>query len=145
MQRPKNASATFPRAPQDVVHAALGVIEHGDYRLFALSVEHGRILFSTTQTLMSYERELVAEVRPTDAGSTVDLVCGMVDGKQAALLDGRKNAKFAQTFLAALTAALDSGAPRPTAPVESFWTLDDGARAPWNGTDLPQVWPGRKG
>lgn len=144
MQRAKNASATFPRPVPDVVQAALGVIEHGDYRPFAVSLEHGRLLFSTKQTLMSYERELIAEVRAGDGGAVVDLVCGMVDGKPAALLDGRKNAKLAQTFLTELGAALDSGSPRPTGPTESFWTLEDGSRAPWNGTDLPQVWPGRK-
>jgi hypothetical protein len=143
MQRPKKISMTSSRSPQDVVRAALGVIEHGAYQLFALSNEHGRILFVSDKTLMSFPREFIAEVTGTGGGTTLDLVCGMVDGKPMGLIDGRKNKKFAETFVGEVTAVLDGTTSAPATPVDSFWTGDDGSRTPWNGTDLPQVWPGR--
>jgi hypothetical protein len=128
MQKPKLSTTTYSATPQQVFDAVLGVVQHGAYELVALDNDSHTLAFTSGKTALSWGQQYIATVEPAAAGQTqLQLMCGGVDGRPSALLDGWKNGKAGAKVVASVGAALDGSAPAPSTPVATFGADELGA------------------
>lgn len=139
MQAPKNRTWLSDTTPEATFAALLGVVQNGKFKIFALNNEHHKVLFTSGKGWLSWEQEYLAEVVPASGKATLNLQCGVVNGRPKALLDGWKNGKAADKMLEAVQSALAGGTSAPVQQQDSFSTTTDGSTIPWSGPDLPPI------
>ena len=137
MQAAKLKTWTTESTAEALFEAILGVVQNGKFTLFAVNNEHRRIMFTTSMSPLSWGREFIGEVDVVEGRTTLNLVCGGVDGRPAALLDPWKNGKAADKFIAEVKSVLDGSTSAPTQAVASFATVGDGTTRPWTGPEYP--------
>lgn len=143
MQKSKNRTWSSDTTPEATFAALLGVVQNGKFKIFALNNEHHKVLFTSGKWgLGGWEREYIVEVEPASGKATLNLQCGLMNGRPTALLDGWMNNRAADKMLEAVQSALAGGTSAPVQQQDSFSTTTDGSTIPWSGPDLPTVHPG---
>jgi hypothetical protein len=130
MQAPKTRTSTTDATPDEALDALLGVVQHGSYTLVALSNEQRTMHFTSGKTALSWGQEYVAEVRVDGTQTLLALICGGVDGRPKALMDGWKNGKAADKVMTAVEGVLSGTVSAPAKPTASFVTNADGTTGP---------------
>jgi hypothetical protein len=110
MQSPKLATATFASGAQETFDTLLAVIQKGSFEQTGLDPDRHVVTFTSGKTMISWGHEYIATIEPSETGSRLELMCGGVDNRPKALLDGRKNAKAGAKVIATLRAALGGSA-----------------------------------
>jgi hypothetical protein len=125
MQRPKLSTTSFKDTTQQVFDALLGVVQHGKFELVALDNDTHTMAFTSGKTALSWGQQYLATVDPDPSGGAqLKLVCGGVDGRPQALLDGWKNGKAGAKVVTAVSGVLDGSTSAPSKPVATFGAED---------------------
>lgn len=91
----------------DVVRAALSTVAaEQQHHVGTISPDGSRYEISSRRTALNWGTALAVTLRPAGTGTQLVMDYDNVTGSPSALLDGRKNTKTANQFLAHLEAAL---------------------------------------
>lgn len=104
MQKPRTSITPFDTSADQLHQAVLAVASAEPYTLVEQAPEGRAAIFSTGKTLFSWGHDFAAMVIESDAPAVeLHVMCGGVDGRPSALLDGRKNARAGAQFVSAVT------------------------------------------
>lgn len=107
MQKPRTSVTPFDTSADNLHAAVLAVASTDPYTLVEQAPEGRAAIFSTGKTLFSWGHDFAVMVIESDAPAVeLHVMCGGVDGRPSALLDGRKNAKAGAEFVTAVTRKL---------------------------------------
>lgn len=136
MATTRHKTLSVPIPVSDLFAVTVYTIQQRGHDIRGLSNEISEVLFVSGKTPMSWGHVWAASVVEEGAGSVLQMTVDGVDGAPKALLDGWKNGKTLDKFLAAVEENLTiSPRPQPE-PVESFQITDDGSVVPWTTRDL---------
>lgn len=104
MQKPRTSITPFETSADKLYETVLAVAGEKPYTLAEQAEEGRAAIFSTGKTMFSWGHEFAVMVIETEVPAVeLHVMCGGVDGRPTALLDGRKNAKAGAQFVSAVT------------------------------------------
>ncbi len=139
MRAPKQDAVTISQPADAVFTAALGVAQNTkNLRILAVHNE-GRKLVLREKPKMSNPKFLQLWVVESGGASELRVVVGTDPRSPKALLDGRANGKFLQSFVDSVNGALDGSAPAPVTPVANHY-VQKKDEVPWEDPEQdPQI------
>lgn len=107
MQKPRISTTPFETSADKLYEAVLATTNEDPYKFLEQAEEGRAVIFSTGKTLFSWGHDFSVMVIESDVPAVeLHVMCGGVDGRPSALLDGRKNAKAGAQFVTAVTEKL---------------------------------------
>lgn len=97
---------SYAASPEAVAAAIVAVCREQGHHLGTISPDQTRYELNTKRTALNWGTAIVLTLAPAAGGTAVTVDYDNVPNSQKALMDGRKNTKTTEAFLAHLDAAL---------------------------------------